>query len=191
VRAAATASSIASHPTRDALPVTPGVLTAQAPPCATTVLHTPAAQSAERHTAARSHAAPVGRFGVHVPLPQKSVAGQSLSIEHGGTFAWHVPVPPSGALQNFIGDMQSASEVQLVVHAPCGSHVGASLVQSAEVTQATQRFAVVLQSGVAPLHCESIRQATHSPWFGPPVAQRLERQTVAPLAPSHGPSPFW
>jgi hypothetical protein len=66
---------------RDASPETPGTLTAQAPPCATMELHTLAAQSAERHSAARSHAAPVGRLGVHVPLPQKSLAGQSLSFE--------------------------------------------------------------------------------------------------------------
>jgi hypothetical protein len=139
--------------------------------------------------------------GSHAPERQTRIptAGEQvdtvLGVDGSGvpfaSFGWHMPAPPDGASHHFVGDMQSVSTVQAVVHVPLVvSHVGWSLSQSADVRHPTHRFAVVSQNGVAPPHCESLTQATQRFWFAPLVAQMPDRQTVAPLVASQGPSPF-
>lgn len=44
-------------------------------------------------------------------------------------------------------------------------------------------------AGVAPWHDVSARHAWHLPAFAPVIAHKVERQTVLPFAPVHGPSP--
>jgi hypothetical protein len=54
----------------------------------------------------------------------------------------------------------------------------------------TQVFVVALHAGLAPEHWPSITQATQTPWFGPCVAQRVDRHTTSPFAAVQGPSPL-
>jgi len=146
-------------------------------PDPTTTLHTDPVQSALWHCAGRLQAVPVGSVGVQVPL-----LSQKLPLPHWGSVVHRTPesgcVPPSRV-------PIEPTQVDVAV-----SHTGRSLGQFAFDVHCTQAPVVGSQMGVLPEHWELVRHPTHTPAFGPVVAQSPERQSVGPSAAVHGPSPL-
>jgi hypothetical protein len=69
-------------------------------------------------------------------------------------------------------------------------HTGSVLGQLEDAVHWTQVPEVVLQTGVPPEHCVLVKHATHSPLPASVASQSVDRQSVAPSAAVHGPSPL-
>jgi hypothetical protein len=122
-------------------------------------------------------------------------APHSASFEHLG------PHEPLVGLQNgppcvAVPPVQSPSTVHLP-HPPDGEHHGLPVVGQSSVPvvplsplHGEHAFVCVSQTGFAAGHVELATHSSHFPVFGPVVAQMVERQTMPPFAPVHGPSPF-
>jgi hypothetical protein len=110
----------------------------------------------------------------------------------------HLPHVPAGA-QNGAAEsvhaslaVEPSSPLQATQLFEVASHTGVVPVQivASPGTHVTHAFDVVSHAGVGLAQVVSSMQATQRPAFAPVVAHSVERQTVAPLVASHGPSPF-
>jgi hypothetical protein len=159
--------------------------------------HVPEPPGAASHHCDERHSESVWQWAVQRPL----VVSQTVpSCPLQSAFSVHLPhVPARDPVRKQKGaliDPQGSAAVlpkspsQKTQVEDVTSQTGRALPQSVELTHWTHALVFVSQVGVAPEHCELTRQATQSPWFDPAIAQIVERQSVAPSAAVHGPSPF-
>lgn len=112
-------------------------------------------------------------------------------------FDVHLPHAPLGAQYGLpavghgLGSPEPLSLPQMTHRSPA-LHTGVVPVHALPLVGVHWTHAFVLGShaGVTPPQFESPLHCSHRPLFGPDVAHTLDRQTVPPFAPVHGPSPL-
>ena len=133
----------------------------------------------------------------HVPVVALQIGPACVPVAQ-SRFVVHLAHAPEGAQNGLVPLLHASvapeprSPLQEAQVSEVASHTGLLPTQSVASLGVhwTHWFFVVSHAGVGDAQVESSTHASQRPLFAPLVAHTVERHTVVPFTPVHGPSPF-